>query len=489
MGLNAVQTLIPWFMMEPTPGAFVTDGFVDIVRFAKLCDKHDLKIVLRPGPFICDGPDFGARSCLCEMMLARLNLGFAGVAGGLPWWLAQQGTAATTLPGSPAHKLRVRTSDPAYMHRVGLFYTKLFALLRAHSLTAGQGGPIVCAQIENEYGSYGSDKVYLGQLRDLWRAGLGEGVVIHSTDGPQEQMLLGTRIDGVLNTIDGDPNFDLLRTLQPWPQPVMNSEVYTGGLPMWGSGSFPSTPIDIAPVVDAMLGKNDTAGAAFNASFTLWLFSGVTDFGFQGGNVQGANYLTPSYDFGAPVTESGALRPQYAKLQAVLAKHGATVGSGPPPSPPPVTAFPPVTMTQALPLLDTAVLAALTPQPIASPTPRGMEELGIGYGYALYSTTLPEPQASNKNNVGIALGGMHDRALVMIEKVPKLVCEGAYQICGGAACGPVPAAPNATAAGDGCPHGYTEHASGYWSNALPDTNATQVRPSQTCSTHLAGWPC
>ena len=37
MGLNAVQTLIPWFMMEPTPGAFVTDGFVDIVRFANLC--------------------------------------------------------------------------------------------------------------------------------------------------------------------------------------------------------------------------------------------------------------------------------------------------------------------------------------------------------------------------------------------------------------------------------------------------------------------
>ena len=62
MGLNAVQTLIPWFLMEPTPGAFVTDGFVDIVRFAKLCDKHGLKIVLRPGPFICDGPDFGARS-------------------------------------------------------------------------------------------------------------------------------------------------------------------------------------------------------------------------------------------------------------------------------------------------------------------------------------------------------------------------------------------------------------------------------------------
>ena len=121
----------------------------------------------------------------------------------------------------------MRTSDPAYMHRVSLFYTKLFALLRAHSLPAGQGGPIVMAQIENEYGLYGSDKVYLGQLRDLWRAGLGDGVVIHSTDGPGLGMLLGSKIDGVLNTIDGDPNFSLLRTIQPWPQPVMNSEYYT----------------------------------------------------------------------------------------------------------------------------------------------------------------------------------------------------------------------------------------------------------------------
>lgn len=448
MGLNAVQTLIPWFLMEPTPDAFVTDGFCDIVKFGQLCAKLGLKIVLRPGPFICDGPDFG----------------------GLPWWLAQQGTAATTLPGQPAFQLRVRTSDHAYMHRVELFYTKLFRLLRSANLTAGQGGPIVMAQIENEYGSYGSDKAYLGQLRDIWRKGLGDGVVIHSTDGPSEQMLLGTRIEGVLNTIDGDPNFDLLRTIQPWAQPVMNSEVYTGGLAMWGNPHFPSNSIDIAPVVDAMLSKNDTAGVAFNASFTLWLFAGVTDFGFQGGSTQRVNYLTPSYDFGSPVTESGVLRPQYAKLQTVLAKHGALVGSGPPPPPPPVASFPLITMTEVLPLLDTAVLAGLAPQPIVSATPRGMEELGIGYGYALYTTTVPEPQASNKN-VGISLAGMHDRALIVLDKEPKLLCEGSFQVCGSASCGPVPTPPNGSTGG--CPDGFFEHASGYWANSRPHTNATQ----------------
>ena len=56
--------------------------------------------------------------------------------------------------------------------------------------------------------------------------------------------------------------------------------------------------------------------------------------------------------------------------------------SGPPPIQPPVTAFSAITMAQqSLALLEPAVLAALSPHPISSGTPRGMEELGVGYGY------------------------------------------------------------------------------------------------------------
>jgi hypothetical protein len=76
MGLNAVQTLTPWMMMEPHPDEFVTDGFLDIVRFAQLAQKHGLMMVLRPGPFICDGPEFG----------------------GLPWWLLQQNSPHLVTP-------------------------------------------------------------------------------------------------------------------------------------------------------------------------------------------------------------------------------------------------------------------------------------------------------------------------------------------------------------------------------------------------------
>jgi hypothetical protein len=51
----------------------------------------------------------------------------------------------------------------------------------------------------------------------------------------------------------------------------------------------------------------------------------------------------------------------------------------------------------------------------------------------------------------------------------------AGQVCGSASCSPVPTAPtgNGSSSGTGCPHGYTEHAPGYWANPLPDTNATQ----------------
>lgn len=61
---------------RPTPGAFVTDGFMDIVKFSKQAAAAGLLVVLRPGPFICDGPDYG----------------------GFPWWLTQHGTHDTANP-------------------------------------------------------------------------------------------------------------------------------------------------------------------------------------------------------------------------------------------------------------------------------------------------------------------------------------------------------------------------------------------------------
>ena len=45
-----------------------------------------------------------------------------------------------------------------------------------------EGGPIILLQVENEYGSYGNDRVYLHWLHDLWRK-LGVTVPFSTGDG------------------------------------------------------------------------------------------------------------------------------------------------------------------------------------------------------------------------------------------------------------------------------------------------------------------
>ena len=53
-------------------------------------------------------------------------------------------------------------------------------------------------QIENEYGSYGNDKVYLNFLRSLFVKYFGEGsVIFHSTDGNADSYLLQSYVPGV----------------------------------------------------------------------------------------------------------------------------------------------------------------------------------------------------------------------------------------------------------------------------------------------------
>ena len=87
-------------------------------------------------------------------------------------------------------------------------------------------------------------------------------------------------------------------------------------------------------------------------------------------------WLTPSYDFGAPVDEAGVVRPLFYALQKVLKAHGAVVPMLPVPAPPPVAAFGTVVMSEQMSLWD--ALEVLAPFPVLSPTVRTMEEIGQG---------------------------------------------------------------------------------------------------------------
>ena len=88
-------------------------------------------------------------------------------------------------PAGPVHLRRVGERRPAALadRRVGArartrdeylgHVERWFALLlpevvpRQHD----RGGPVIMVQVENEYGSYGSDQLYLRHLADLLRGG------------------------------------------------------------------------------------------------------------------------------------------------------------------------------------------------------------------------------------------------------------------------------------------------------------------------------
>lgn len=55
LGLNTIQTYIPWNLHEPKPGNFTFSGIADIVAFIRLCQKLDFLVLLRAGPYICAG--------------------------------------------------------------------------------------------------------------------------------------------------------------------------------------------------------------------------------------------------------------------------------------------------------------------------------------------------------------------------------------------------------------------------------------------------
>lgn len=128
MGLNTVETYVAWNLHEPRPGQYDFTGRLDLERFITAAAGHGLKVLVRPGPYICAEWEFG----------------------GLPAWLLKD----------PA--IRLRCSHPGYLAAVDRWFDALLPRIVPH--LAEQGGPVIALQVENEYGSYANDAAYLRHL-------------------------------------------------------------------------------------------------------------------------------------------------------------------------------------------------------------------------------------------------------------------------------------------------------------------------------------
>lgn len=376
LGLNTVDTYVPWNFHERTPGEVRFDGWRDVARFLRLAQERGLDAIVRPGPYICAEWDNG----------------------GLPAWL-------TGLPG-----MRPRTSHPAFLEAVARWFDAVVP--RIAQLQAGAGGPVVAVQIENEYGSYGDDRDYVRWVRDaLVERGVTE--LLYTADGPTPLMQDGGSVPGHLAaaTFGSRPEqaAALLRSRRPG-EPFLCGEFWNGWFDHWGEKHHVRSARSAAEDVGGIL---DEGG-----SLSLYMAHGGTNFGLWAGANHDGERLQPtvtSYDSDAPIAEHGALTEKFFALRERLA---AVRGTELPPVPadPPVLAPRTLPVTRGAGLLD-ALRAAGTV--VRAPAPLAFEELGQSSGLVLYEAEPLLPEGSHV----VTVTGLHDRAQVFVDGAPVAVLE------------------------------------------------------------------
>ncbi|KAF1859382.1 hypothetical protein Lal_00009966 [Lupinus albus] len=380
LGLNTIQTYVPWNLHEPIPGKLVFEGFADIESFLKLCHKHDLVVMLRAGPYICAEWDLG----------------------GFPAWLFSM---------NPSPKLR--SSDPVYLQVVERWWSNL--LPKLVPFLYHNGGPIIMVQIENEFGSYGDDQAYLHHLVSFARHHLGNEVILYTTDGgARENLEKGTiRGDAVFSAVDfttGDnpwPIFKLQKEFNaPGKSPPLSAEFYTGWLTHWGEKNAKTDAGSVAAALDVILKKNGSA--------VLYMAHGGTNFGFYSGANTGtdeADYqpdLT-SYDYDAPIREAGDVdNVKFNALRKVIAQYGSAP-LPPVPSNTEKTSYGPIHLQRKASFFDMFDFTSST-NVFESENPMSMEHLGQLFGFVLYVT---EYKAKSSRS-SLFIPKLHDRAQVFI---------------------------------------------------------------------------
>jgi len=369
MGLNTVETYVAWNVHEAERGCFRFDGAADLVGFIRLAQALGLYVIVRPGPFICAEWEFG----------------------GLPAWLLND------------PEMEVRCCYPPYQDAVQTFFSKLLPMLVP--LQIQHGGPILAMQVENEYGSYGSDQSYLQWLNQLMLE-LGVQCLLFTSDGATRSMLTHGSLPSVLKTANfgsrAAEEFATLRQYQP-RGPLMCMEFWNGWFDHWGEVHHTRHADDAANALEQIM--------ASGASVNVYMFHGGSNFGFMNGantDLISREYQPTinSYDYDAPLNEAGEPTPKFHAFRRVLERHNEL----------PETALPPPTtkyhsealrFKQSVSLLDS--LSVLS-TPELSIAPRSMESLGQNYGFLLYCSEVCHPQGK----ATLSVERVHDRAQVFV---------------------------------------------------------------------------
>jgi beta-galactosidase len=364
MGLNTLTTYVFWNVHETSPGNYDFSGENDLGEYLREAQQEGLYVILRPGPYVCAEWEFG----------------------GFPAWLLKN------------HAMQVRTRDPLFMAEVRKWFNRLGQVV--HPMMLSQGGPIIAVQVENEYGSFGDDHVYMEEIEEALKAsGMGDGY-LYTADGPaylKRGSLPG--LPAVVNFGPGDAqkSFAALKDVRS-NGPLMSGEYWDGWFDHWGEAHQHRADEPEESDLKWMLDHG--------YSFNLYMGEGGTTFGWMNGaNSNGSNYEpdTTSYDYDGPLDERGGLRPKFFALRNLIAK---ATGVMPPPPPAPVA----TTTYPVQPVTENASLWKNLPAPVHAETPLSMEDMNQAYGYILYTIKLKAHAAGR-----LQIEALHDYAMIYLD--------------------------------------------------------------------------
>ena len=355
LGMNTLCIYIFWNSHEPQQDQFDFTGNNDIRAFVKLAQKNGMYVIVRPGPYVC----------------AEWEM------GGLPWWLLKK------------KDIRLREQDPFFMERLEIFEKKVGEQLG--DLTIEKGGPIIMVQVENEYGSYGTDKPYISAVRDIIRKSGFDKVELFQCDWSSN--FTNNGLDDLTWTMNFgtganiDHEFRKLGELRP-NSPKMCSEFWSGWFDKWGGRHETRGAEAMVDGITQMLDRG--------ISFSLYMTHGGTNWGhWAGANSPGFAPDVTSYDYDAPINEAGQTTEKYWILRKAMEKYSGTwnpktqkwEGQSKLPAVPkeyPTIAIPKFELKEFKPLVygcdSIAKMGGLMT----------FEEMNMGWGSMMYETALPE---------------------------------------------------------------------------------------------------
>ncbi|CAK9144920.1 unnamed protein product [Ilex paraguariensis] len=249
-GLNVIQTYVFWNIHEPVPGQFNFEGNYDLVKFIKLIQEYGI---------------------------------------GFPYWLRE------------VPNITFRSYNEPFMYHMKRYSEMVINMMQKEKLFAPQGGPIILAQIENEYNNVQLAYRDLGKKYVQWAANMAVGlyngvpwIMCKQRDAPEP----------VINTCNGRHCGDTFTGPNGPNKPSLWTENWTAQYRVFGDPPSQRAAEDIAFSVARFFARNGTL-------VNYYMYYGGTNYGRTG-----SSFVTTRYYDEAPLDEFGFKRePKWGHLK------------------------------------------------------------------------------------------------------------------------------------------------------------------------------